>query len=560
MIVKTMLGMGDNLWSRPLVLALAREYSPLTLITPWPQMYVDFLKDYDIQFIRAKTSLRTAKKNIRTVSEELAPGVRAKFVSRDGVTANDMPLSGVNEPWFRLAYDPVEVSRGYNHHESMERCAAPYLNGQGVSPLDIVMKIPDEWVGAAYELSMKLIDKYKNPIVLVRPPTVRQEWLNPARNCDPRALQVLVDFLKKDFTLVGIASLAQGVEWLSPPPIKGLHETFYHGEINVQTLIGLTHLWWSVGANGFLVPMALATQGSAYILFGGNYGYNAPNRLLHPGYPMGRLGYSEPDTPCVDCILPEHRCRKHIDPDRLVQEFSDWANHQVTNEVTMGKDLTSTAYDESYYEEHRRAGLDYLGHGDWQRRYAKWLSDVFGWRQLPVLDIGCACGSIVKGFRDAADVDMRGIDLNSYMIDLGTRKWPSLKTVLAHMDAASMSFYSPSFSGLHCAQVAEHWRPEQVPSILAECRRVITPGGLFFCCMDTIELYERQNRNPETEDPTHYCIRSMDWWVEHFEAAGFEDVTDLWRSRLVSHPYSMLANSTAPSPKYDWDYVVMEAV
>ena len=52
--------------------------------------------------------------------------------------------------------------------------------------------------------------------------------------------------------------------------------------------------------------------------------------------------------------------------------------------------LHATGYGEQYYTEHVLAGLDYCGHGDWQRDYAAWLADVFSWRGQRVLDVGCA--------------------------------------------------------------------------------------------------------------------------------------------------------------------------
>jgi hypothetical protein len=63
--------------------------------------------------------------------------------------------------------------------------------------------------------------------------------------------------------------------------------------------------------------------------------------------------------------------------------------------------LRATGYTESYYLEHKHAGLDYLAFGDWQQQYGRWIVDVLGWREKRVLDVGCACGAIACGLADA---------------------------------------------------------------------------------------------------------------------------------------------------------------
>ena len=537
LVIRTMEGMGDNLWSRPHVLALARTHRRLQLITPWPQCYADFAEDYAIEFAPPTTRLRTQSENVRRWHSW---------------------KPAASQPAFRLAYSPDEIRAGRNHHDSLEASARHWLNGTGVSPLDIAMRLPPTWEERAEEL-IHAWSKINGPVVLIRPPTVRREWENPARNCDPAALQQVIDLLRPDHTLVGIASLVDGVEWLAAPPI-GLHVESYRGEIPIETLLGLARRAWVIGANGFMVPMALAAGGYAYVLFGGNYGYNSPEHLFHPAYDLSRIGWSVPDRPCRGCINPRHACSKRIDPVRLAAEFGRWRSTQTQSDTGMGSMLSAHGFNAAYYEEHCAAGLDYLGHGEWQTTYATWLADVFDWKAQRLLDIGCACGSIMKGFVDAAGVNARGVDVSEHMIQKGRETWPALASRLHCCDAVNLHLFADgAFDGLHSAQVAEHWKPSLVPHILAECHRVLRPGGLFFCCMDTAELYAREGRTVETEDPTHYCIQPLAWWRDAFAAAGFHDRTDEFRSRLLAHPRSMLSGSTSGSrAKYDWDFLVME--
>jgi SAM-dependent methyltransferase len=213
------------------------------------------------------------------------------------------------------------------------------------------------------------------------------------------------------------------------------------------------------------------------------------------------------------------------------------------------KILKSTQYDQQYYEEHCRTGLDYLNFGDWQRQYGKWFVESLGFHKRRVVDVGCACGAILRGLGDAGAI-VAGFDLSEHMIGLGREKWPDMKSLLHVANAKSLPFYgSSSWDGIHCGQVAEHWPPEDVPQILKELNRVTAPGGLFFCTLDTQELFDRQRRSVETDDPTHLCIRPRAWWTEQLAATGWTDCTAEYEPQLRNHPNSFLK-------KYDWDFFV----
>jgi ADP-heptose:LPS heptosyltransferase/SAM-dependent methyltransferase len=213
------------------------------------------------------------------------------------------------------------------------------------------------------------------------------------------------------------------------------------------------------------------------------------------------------------------------------------------------KILTSVTYEKQYYEEHQRAGLDYLNFGEWQQRYGRWFVESFGFQGKRVLDVGCACGSILRGLGEAKAI-VEGIDLSEHMIHLGRQKWPDMAPLLHVADAANLHRFGPSsWQGIHSAQVAEHWNPDQVPKILLELNRITVPGGLFFCSLDTEELFARQHRDMETEDPTHICVKPRAWWIEQLAQAGWTDVTAEYEPALLNHPDSFLK-------LYDWDFFV----
>lgn len=221
----------------------------------------------------------------------------------------------------------------------------------------------------------------------------------------------------------------------------------------------------------------------------------------------------------------------------------------LTETGTAAGVLRSPSFDRAYYEEHRQAGLDYLGYGDWQRTYGAWLADCLGWRGRAVLDVGCACGAIARGLGEAG-VIVQGVDVNEDAIRLGRSKWPDMRPIIHTCDAANLHLYRDGqFDGLHSAQVAEHWPDRLVPVILRELARVTRPGGLFFCALDTEELFARQGRKIENEDPTHVTIKPLSWWREQLAVAGWE-ATQTHEAAMRGHGDSFLQ-------RYDWDWWIV---
>jgi SAM-dependent methyltransferase len=115
-------------------------------------------------------------------------------------------------------------------------------------------------------------------------------------------------------------------------------------------------------------------------------------------------------------------------------------------------------------------------------------------------------------------------------------------------DAVNLHLFEDGeWDGIHSAQVAEHWKPKLVPHILEELHRVTSPGGIFFCALDTEELFARQGRTMETEDPTHVCIKPLSWWHEQLALTDWQVCTEEFRPALNGHPESFLK-------RYDWDW------
>jgi ubiquinone/menaquinone biosynthesis C-methylase UbiE len=223
--------------------------------------------------------------------------------------------------------------------------------------------------------------------------------------------------------------------------------------------------------------------------------------------------------------------------------------------------LTATAYDRTYYDQHKAGGLDYAQTGRWQLDYAAWLRDAFGLRGKSMLDVGTACGAIAHGFTRCG-VTATGIDLNEHTIHIGrvmqdvgdwppapgTADQPSRPTRLEICDAANLHLFGDaSFNFIHSHQSAEHWPADLVPRILRELHRVARPGAKFFCVLDTTELAVRQRRDLAREDPTHVCIAPLRWWTLALSSNGWRVTTEEDRGRLNEHPLCYFERE-------DWDW------
>jgi len=87
-----------------------------------------------------------------------------------------------------------------------------------------------------------------------------------------------------------------------------------------------------------------------------------------------------------------------VDLPALVESRLTGAEFDKLKNKRFLRTLNSRGFTRAYYEEHRAAGLDYLGFGDWQRNYGRWLAESLHLKGKHVLDVGCACGSILRGF------------------------------------------------------------------------------------------------------------------------------------------------------------------
>jgi ubiquinone/menaquinone biosynthesis C-methylase UbiE len=146
-----------------------------------------------------------------------------------------------------------------------------------------------------------------------------------------------------------------------------------------------------------------------------------------------------------------------------------------------------------------------------------------------VLDIGTAAGGIAH-FLSTLGCRVVGVDLSEAGIARARKRYPELRFEVA--DATSLPFDDCSFDKAVAADVTEHLDDETLRAALAECRRVLVPGGTLSIHTPNprhaIELLKARNLVLE-QNPTHIGLRTGPQLRRELEQVGFTVELDLRR-------------------------------
>lgn len=273
MIINGMFGLGDNLFERPFIKALPK---PVYLQTPWPSLFSDI---EGVHFIRPQTTLRTQAKNIARHTNWVMPPGR--------------------QPTRQIRYGAEGIIPG------MTACF-------GVAP-------------AEFDLPPLPTSPETGKYVVVRPVTVRQEWRADTRNPDPRLVfQAAHEAASRGYKVISVADLQDGAEWpVEPLPYADVR--YHKGELPVEQLLALVKGAAAViGGIGWLVPAALCAKVPAWIVCGGQGGYNAPELITPKG--QTNITFAVPDNFCR-CRLKQHTCNKEIK--NYDAKLASWADRYL---------------------------------------------------------------------------------------------------------------------------------------------------------------------------------------------------------------------------------------
>lgn len=251
-------GYGDNLYMRPFVQAL-RERDEVTIATPWPELHPG------CRYVRTGTSLRHAERN--------------------EAQHND--------------YGPAPKGAREIHLEYVS--AAPRLS---------IMQALSEKAGVSCDtlsLPAKPEPYLPGPYAVFHPPTIRQEYKNPARNPDPASFRFLLDEVQKYMPLIAFADL-RGEQVEGEYAYDRGH---MNGQMPLHRLPGLLKAATLVITSPcFMLPMAMSVGARTIAMFGG---YWEPSVLIPPGNEVTVLA---PEPFCKPCHQT-HTCKKEIERERI---------------------------------------------------------------------------------------------------------------------------------------------------------------------------------------------------------------------------------------------------
>jgi len=236
-----------------------------------------------VRCLPVNSTLRTQSKNIarsRSLYAAAARAVMTRYGRQEVVTTE-----------YRLAYShPVDV-------------AVPIYQSLQQS---VGMKSP-------YHLALGEPATSRRKIIVIRPGTVRTEWMASARNPKQEYVQAAIDFFNSQgFETIVVADMAPMLEVYASFRPLGASTYYENGELSVTEVIELVRSAHGVVSGvGFMVPLCQAVGTPAVILHGGAGGYNSPWCITAPSAIALHHVLPRPYCLCRDYL---HNCHKIIDP------------------------------------------------------------------------------------------------------------------------------------------------------------------------------------------------------------------------------------------------------
>ncbi|MFE3543661.1 class I SAM-dependent methyltransferase [Nocardia sp. NPDC059177] len=153
----------------------------------------------------------------------------------------------------------------------------------------------------------------------------------------------------------------------------------------------------------------------------------------------------------------------------------------------------------------------------------------------PTLDLGCGPGHFTKTLVDAG-IPTTGIDLVPEFIAHAQSAYPDIPFEVGSI--TSLPVPTGTITGILAWFSLIHFTPTELPAVLAELHRALTPGGRliagFFDTPDTVE--------PFPHKVTTAYRWPIDAFAETLATAGFTELSRLQRSAAdPTRPYAALA-------------------
>jgi hypothetical protein len=312
MHVVGMQGLGDNLHHRAVLRELMRSHA-VTLATCHGLMFQDLVAQ-GLMLAFRRSHLRTQSKaqarERSLLGDELPPVMRPSVGRAVGIETRTFTYG----------------KPGIDQHGTILGAMFASVGVPMPARPDFSLPVPDEWRARVRD-RIGAIDR---PILVHRPVVLRREWDGRQRNPDTTAYDALFHAIASSYTVVSVADIEAGAEWIDGPPWQRADVTFHSGELGFDELAGL----WAEAAlvfspAGFGPVLAQAVGTPSVTVFGGRE--SSRTTICGGAHLAPTLGI-DPDRPC-DCYAARHGCDKRITLEPAIERLLAFAADPKTNPV-----------------------------------------------------------------------------------------------------------------------------------------------------------------------------------------------------------------------------------
>lgn len=277
-------GFGDNIYERPFVVAMAKDYDRVYVKTPFPQLYWD--QDPEKFFFLPRHSrLRTQEASIRSF-----------------------------KGWSKELDSALITKRSCFWLEAVASPRTPFLDlfrkESGIKEVAFNLPLAAQWKWDAQHFIDSLQLEKDRAWCLVKRPTIRTEWYCPSRNPLLGYFEdALIGLKQRGWSIILIGSdTDQGEYWAGPSdPILRLSDVTVQAPLTtILAVVAQAHL--ALSCPSFMIPATLALQTPSFYIFGG---YIRPEHFGIRELAGPFTDYAAPEPFC-DCHRMQHECNKTI--------------------------------------------------------------------------------------------------------------------------------------------------------------------------------------------------------------------------------------------------------
>lgn len=278
------LGLGDNMYERPFVVEMGKGFDEVYVETPFPQLY------WDQDPARFNFVPRWSILHLQNWAIVDFQGVWSEAPAPDTVTKKTCFWeSGLGNP---IASVPDR-----------------FFKDSGLDSFSFSLPVNPKWYEEAAGF-LNCINLQADPLCIVKRPTIRKEWPNPARNPRIEYFQHAINEMRRrGYTILSVASVRPGEEDLDGE-VAGIDLALHRDEISIWGLLGLIHRYsiLCICPPSFFIPFCLGTGAASFCIYGGSA---HPRRHVSTGIHAPLYDLAAPDPFC-DCGQMDHDCNKEI--------------------------------------------------------------------------------------------------------------------------------------------------------------------------------------------------------------------------------------------------------